>query len=401
MVDDISVLRMAMQHRLQETDSTFHRYLYQQINWSNRLIGIKGYRGVGKTTMIIQHIKENFPDLNTVLYASLDNGWFQTHSLYDLAQYHYMRGGTHLFLDEVHRYAKWQDVLKNIYDDFPSLHVVFTGSSMLNISTEANDLSRRMRLYTLPVLSLREYVELETGIAIPSYTLEKILKDHLNISARIINQLPIQKYFESYLQNGCYPFYLEDIEGFGFRLQETLWKVLESDWPSVEEVSFATIQKTKRLLMVLSESVPLTPNMSELFAAVETNREGGLRMLYLLERAGVLSLCSRKNKSFASLRKPDKIYLGNSNLMCALSAQPNIGTIRETFFYNQLVSASYEVLLPPKGDFKVNDRYLFEIGGANKGYRQIRNEPESFLAVDNLEMGDGNRIPLWLFGFLY
>lgn len=364
------------------------------------MIGIKGYRGVGKTTMMVQYIKENFSDLNQVLYASLDNGWFQTHSLYDLAQYHFMRGGTHLFLDEVHRYVSWQDVLKNIYDDFPSLHIVFT-SSMLKISADANDLSRRMMLYTLPGLSFREYVELETGISNPSFALEEIIQNHLNIAARIVGQLPIQKYFEGYLRNGCYPFYLEDIEGFSLRLQETLWKVLESDWPSVEDVNFLTIQKTKRLLMVLAESVPLTPNLTKLFAAVETNREGGLRMMYMLEKAGVLSLCSRKNKSLAALRKPDKIYLGNSNLMYAMSAQPNIGTIRETFFYNQLTAASYSVSLPAKGDFTVDDKYLFEVGGANKGFKQIRNEPYSYLAIDNLEIGDGNRIPLWMFGFLY
>lgn len=401
MIEDISILRMAMQHRLQSTTDTFHRYLFNQINWSNRLIGIKGYRGVGKTTMLVQYIKENFTDLSQVLYASLDNGWFQTHSLYELAQYHYMRGGTHLFLDEVHRYKDWQDVLKNIYDDFPSLHVVFTGSSMLHIGLNANDLSRRMRLYTLPVMSLREYVELETGITLPVCKLEKLLTNHLNIASKIVSKLPIQKYFESYLRNGCYPFYLEDREGFGQRLQETIWKVLENDWPSIEDINFATIQKTKRLLMVLSESVPLTPNMSQLFAAIETNREGGLKMLYTLEKAGVLLLCTSQNRSLGALRKPDKIYLGNSNLMFALTALPNMGTIRETFFYNQLVSSAHSILLPAKGDFKVDGKYIFEVGGSNKGYKQIRNEADSYLAVDNIELGDGNRIPLWMFGLLY
>lgn len=401
MVEDISILRMAMQHRLQYVTTNFHRDLYNQIDWKNRLIGIKGYRGVGKTTMLIQYIKEHFTDWNTVLYVSLDNGWFQTHSLYELAQYHYMRGGTHLFLDEVHRYRSWQDVIKNIYDDFPTLYIVFTGSSMLHLSSESNDLSRRVRLYTLPVMSLREYVELETGIILPSIAFDVLVHSHLNIAAEIINQLPIQKYFESYLKNGCYPFYREDIDGFGQRLQETIWKVLESDWPSVEEVNFITIQKTKRLLMVLAESVPLTPNLTQLFATIETNREGGLRMLYTLEKAGVLSLCSSKIRSVGALRKPEKIYLGNTNLMYALSVNPNIGTMRENFFYNQVVSSSHSVVLSKKGDFTVDDQYIFEVGGSNKGFRQIRNEPNSFLALDNIEIGDGNRIPLWMFGLLY
>lgn len=401
MVEDISVLRQAMANRLLMTTATFHRYLYGQINWDNRLIGIRGYRGVGKTTLVLQHIKEHFPNRQTVLYASADHGWFQTHSLYDLAEYHQQHGGTHLFLDEIHHYLNWQTEIKNIYDDFPQLHIVFTGSSMLQINAQAADLSRRLRLYTLQVMSLREYIAIEKGIALPTYTLDQILNNSINIASEVSEQLTIQPLFESYLNHGCYPFYKEEGDGFEQRLQETVWTVLERDWPAIEEVNYATIQKTKRLLMVLAEAVPLTPNMTELFAAVETNREGGLRMLYTLEKAGLLALLSRQPRSIGALRKPDKIYLGNSNLMYSLASSPNIGTIRETFFYNQIHSSGIDVLLAPSGDFLIDRQYTIEVGGPSKTFKQIRNIQNSFLAVDNTLIGDVNKIPLWLFGFLY
>lgn len=401
MVEDISVLRQAMANRLLMTTTTFHRYLYAQINWENRLIGIRGYRGVGKTTLVLQHIKEHFPDRQLVLYASADHGWFQTHTLYELAEYHYQHGGTHLFLDEIHHYHNWQTEIKNIYDDFPQLHIVFTGSSMLQINAKAGDLSRRLRIYTLQVMSLREYIAIEKGIALPTYTLDQILTNSINIASELSEQLTIQPLFETYLNHGCYPFYKEEGDGFEQRLQETIWLVLERDWPAIEEVNYATIQKTKRLLMVLAEAVPLTPNMTELFAAVETNREGGLRMLYTLEKAGLLALLSRQPRSIGVLRKPDKIYLGNSNLMYGLATTPNIGTIRETFFYNQLNAAGIEVLLATNGDFLADRQYTIEVGGASKTFKQIRNIKNSYLAVDNTLIGDVNKIPLWLFGFLY
>lgn len=401
MVEDISILRQAMANRLQMTTTHFHRYLYSQINWDNRLIGIRGYRGVGKTTLLLQHIKEYFSDRQAVLYASVDHGWFQTHTLYNLAQYHQQHGGTHLFLDEVHHYHNWQTEIKNIYDDFPTLHIVFTGSSMLHLNTEAGDLSRRLRMYTLQVMSLREYIALERGEEMSVCSLEEILNNSINIASRITEQMTIQPLFEQYLKHGCYPFYKEEGDGFEQRLQETIWLVLERDWPAVEEVNYTTIQKTKRLLMVLAEAVPLTPNMTELFAAVETNREGGLRMLYVLEKAGLLALLSRQPRSIGALRKPDKIYLGNSNLMAALSSTPNIGTMRETFFYNQLSAAGHEVLLATNGDFLVNKDYTFEVGGPSKTFKQIRNMEHSYLAVDNTSVGDVSKIPLWLFGFLY
>ncbi len=401
MVEDISMLRQAMATRLQAIDTSFHRYLYHAINWENRLIGIRGYRGVGKTTLVLQHIKEQMPDRQTVIYASADNGWFQTHTLYDLAQYHQQHGGTHLFIDEIQHYRDWQRDIKNIYDDFPTMHIVFTGSSMLQIDASSGDLSRRLRMYTLQVMSLREYVQLETSVELPVCTLSQILSNPVNVSSSVSEQITIQPLFESYLRHGCFPFYREQGDGFPQRLQETIWQVMDSDWPATDEVNYATIQKAKRLLMVIAESVPLTPNMSELFAAVETNREGGLRMLYTLERAGLLALLMREPKSIGMLRKPNKIYLGNTNLMSALSANPNIGTMRETFFYNQLSASGHEVSLAVKGDFIVDGQYTIEVGGASKTFKQIGNLSDGYLAVDNTSVADGHRIPLWLFGLGY
>lgn len=402
MIEDISLLRTVMLNKLQHTTTTFHRYLYSQIDWSNILIGIKGYRGVGKTTLMLQHIKESFSDLTPVLYASVDNGWFQTNTIYDLAAYHYQHGGTHLFLDEIHKYPNWQSALKNIYDDLPGLHVVFTGSSMLQISAHEGDLSRRMRMYTMQVMSFREYIAIETGVVYPTHTLDDILSNHINIAANILIDNKILPLFEKYLQHGCYPFYQEDILGFSERLQQTIWQVLESDWPSVDDtVTYATIQKTKRLLMVLSECVPLMPKMTELFAAIETNRDGGLRMLAVLEKAGLLSLCTYEPRNIGVLRKPDKIYLGNTNLMYALSQHTDIGTLRETFFYNQLIASGHEVLLAKQGDFTVNRKIVFEVGGAGKTFKQLSGIEFGYLAIDNIEVGDGHRVPLWMFGFMY
>jgi predicted AAA+ superfamily ATPase len=272
---------------------------------------------------------------------------------------------------------------------------------MLQINAKAGDLSRRLRTYTLQVMSLREFIAIDKGIYLPTYTLEQILSNSINLASEIAEQCTIQPLFENYLNHGCYPFYKEEGDGFEQRLQETIWLVMERDWPAIEEVNYATIQKTKRLLMVLAEAVPLTPNMTELFAAVETNREGGLRMLYTLEKAGLLALLSRQPRSIGVLRKPDKIYLGNPNLMYGLASTPNIGTIRETFFYNQLNAAGVEVLLASTGDFLVDRQYTIEVGGASKTFKQIRNVKNSYLAVDNTLIGDVNKIPLWLFGLLY
>ncbi|MEL5893477.1 AAA family ATPase [Bacteroides sp. GD17] len=386
--------------KLNAVPTTFIRYLYHQINWNDRLIGIKGARGVGKTTLILQHIKEHFPDRDKALYVSLDNLWFTTHSLTDLVEYHYTHGGTHLFLDEIHRYPKWQTILKNLYDDYPDLNIVYTGSSMLEIDSSQGDLSRRQIVYHLAGLSFREFLYFENDIKVEPVTLEELLSRHVEIASFITSGTKILPLFEKYLKIGYYPFYKSTFEGYEFRLQEVVRQVIESDLPAVEDVQYITIQKVKKMLMILAERVPHTPKMSELYKELETNREQGLKMLYALERGGLLALLTTEVKNYRSLSRPDKIYLNNTNLMYALSPRVDIGNIRETFFLNQL-SAFHEVLLPATGDFFVDRKYLFEVGGRTKTFEQIKDIPDSYLAVDATEIGHHNRIPLWMVGLLY
>ena len=397
----IESLYRVFNRKVDAISTDLHRYLYDKINWKNRLICIKGSRGVGKTTMLLQHIKEDFTDRSKALYVSLDNLWFATHSLSELIEYHYTHNGTHVFLDEVHRYPHWQTVLKNLTDDYPDLHITYTGSSMLELDANEGDLSRRQIVYKLHGLSFREFLAFEHAYTMDKpVSLEDLLHNHVKIASQITSKIKILPYFEQYLQNGYYPFYKEEGDGYFSRLQEVTRQIIESDLPAVEDVTFSTIQKTRKMLMILAEKVPHTPKMAELYQELETNRENGLKMLYALERGGLLSLLTHEIRNYRSLSRPDKIYLDNPNLMYALSANTEIGTVRETFFNNQL-SAYNEVLLPHQGDFLVDRKYLFEVGGKNKTFEQIKDIENSYLAIAATEVGHNNKIPLWMFGLLY
>lgn len=387
--------------RLSETTTDFHRYLYHQINWDNRVIGIKGAGGVGKTTLVLQHIKESGIDVQKVLYASMDNLWFETHDLMDLVEYHHNHGGSLLVLDEIHRLRNWPTYVKNIYDNYPHLQLIYTGSSMLAITKYEVDLGRRQRVYTLHGMSFREFLLFEGYQPGEAVSLDELLTNHLSIAMRVMpKEERILPLFERYLQHGCYPFYKEEADGFAERLQATILRVLENDLPKVEDVSYATIQKTIRMLMILAERVPLIPKMAELYRELETTRDQGLKMLDWLEKAALVNLATVEVRNLKSLGKPDKILMNNTNLMCALSTHVNKGTLRETFFYHQL-SCAHEVLLAKRGDFMVDRKYLFEVGGKGKSFEQISDEPNSFLAVDDIETGMFNRVPLWMFGLLY
>ncbi len=397
---EVEQLYIVSNRKINEVDTSFHRYLYDQINWNNRIIGIKGNGGVGKTTLVLQHIKESFPNRDKVLYVRLDNMWFKTHDLMDLVEYHYTHGGSHVFLDEVHHLRDWASYIKGMYDDYNDLHVVYTGSSMLEISQRETDLGRRQRVYTLNGMSFREFLNFEGYNVGQAISLEQVLANHVQLASEICRGKKILPLFLQYLQHGCYPFYREEGDSFFERLHGVVLHVLENDLPQVEDISYTTIEKIKRMLMILAERVPLMPKMVELYRELETNRDNGLRMLALLDRAGLLALYSHEVINLNSLNKPDKIFLNNSNLMYCLSTHIDKGTLRETFFYDQLRCVS-EVLMPKKGDFWINKEYLFEVGGKSKTFEQIKDEPNSFLAIDEVETGHFNRIPLWLFGFLY
>ena len=387
--------------RLQGTPEGFKRYLIDKIDWRDNLIAIKGAKGTGKTTMLLQHIKESFTDKDKALYLSLDNLWFETHSINDLIEYHYTHGGTHLFLDEVHYFPNWRTLIKNINDDYPGLHVVYTGSSMLKIDSGVADLSRRQLPYTLHGMSFREYLLYEGLAEIEPITLDFLLSNHRQIAEDILsNGMKILPLFGDYLRHGYYPFYKSVYSGFEIRLQQVVNHVLENDYPIIEGVEQSTIRKTKKMFMILAEQVPQTPNMSNLYNELETDRNQGLKMLYALEKAGLMALLSDKPKQIDKLSRPEKIFMDNSNLMYAYATNPNIGTVRETFFLSQL-AVDHSVIYPVKGDFLVDGKYLFEVGGRKKSFEQIKDEDDSYLAVDDTEIGHHNRIPLWMFGLLY
>ncbi len=378
----------------------FKRYLYNNIHWNSRIIGIKGARGVGKTTMLLQHIVENYQDIDKTLYASLDDLWFSTHSLLDLVDWADSHGINRLYLDEVHRYDKWSQTLKNIYDNYPEMSIVYTSSSLLMMDNAQTDLSRRQTLYTLHGLSFREFLSFEGILHIDPIPFDELLQEHVQKAMQIVRKVKITPLFENYLKYGYYPFYKETVEDFTDRLRQIASVVIDSDLPAVEKVSFETLQKVRKLLMIISEKVPFEPNMSELWKQLSTNNDLGLRMLYALDKAQILTLLSSKAKSYKYLYKPDKIFLNNTNLMNALCPNVDKGNERETFFVCQM-HVTKDVKRPKNGDFLIDDKYLFEVGGKNKTFNQIADIPNSYLAIDNTEVGFGCRIPLWMFGFSY
>lgn len=386
--------------KIAKVDLKFKRYLYSQINWKARMIGIKGARGVGKTTMLLQHILDNYEDIDQTLYVSLDDLWFASHNLMELVDWADRHGISRLYLDEVHRYKSWSETLKNIYDNYPDMGIVYTSSSLLAIDNAKVDLSRRQTPYTLYGLSFREFLDFEDVAHISPIPIETLLRDHVKQAMKITKNLKVTPLFEAYLKHGYYPFYREVGDDFPIRLREIVSLVIENDLPAVENISYETLLKVKRLLMIISEHVPFEPNMSELWKQLSTNNELGLRMLYSLDKAQILSLLTSKTKSYKYLSKPDKIFLNNPNLLHALCPKVEIGNERETFFNSQM-SVAHEVKFPQKGDFLVNDRYLFEVGGKNKTFDQIKDIPDSYLAVDETEVGLSNRIPLWMFGMTY
>lgn len=384
---------------LANTNLDKHRYLFHQINWENRLIGITGARGTGKTTLLLQHIKQAKIE-NTSLYVSLDNIYFAQHTLSDLANDFYINGGIYLFLDEVHRYTNWAIEIKNIYDSYPGLFIIFTGSSILEIYKSQADLSRRSVMYSLSGLSFREFLYFEDILEIPAYNLEDILRNHTSIASEITTSIKVFPAFRNYLQCGFYPFYKEGTSSYYDKLNAIVNVILENDLPAVVSLQYATILKIKKLLTHIATLVPYTPNINDLSALIETDRKSLLSYLQYLERAGLLYQLRSNNRKLSELAKPEKIFLNNTNLLFSLSQNTQEGTLRETFFANQF-SHSHKLLCPSSGDFLIDEKYVFEVGGKGKTFKQIRNIENSFIAYDNMEIGLGNKIPIWLFGFMY
>jgi predicted AAA+ superfamily ATPase len=377
----------------------FKRYLYDEINQINRLIAIKGARGTGKTTMLLQLAKAYNSD--EVLYVALDDLFFSENTLYSLAEKFVKIGGKTILIDEVHKYPNWSRELKLIYDDFQDLKVIFTSSSILDINKGESDLSRRAVTYNLAELSFREYLLLYEKIELPVFTLEEILKNHKSISLQLIEKFTPFKYFSKYLKVGNYPFFESNEEEYYQKLRNTVNLILEVDLQTTENLDFQTLAKLKRLLFVVSSNVPFTPNIQKISDNIQLNRNALVRSLQLLDRAALIRMLYKQTRSISILNKPDKIWMHNTNLMFAISGeQVEIGTIRETFFMQNLVQ-KHTLSLPDKGDVLVDNIYLFEIGGKNKTKKQIAHAENAFVVNDDIEIGFQNSIPLWLFGFLY
>ena len=388
--------------KIQRIETTFIRSFSNDINWNARLIGIKGARGVGKTTLLLQYMKLNYSaNLEESLYVSLDSFSFKGKTLVGLADEFVLNGGKYLFLDEVHKYVNWSQELKNIYDDHSELKVVFTGSSLLEILNARADLSRRAIVYHMQGLSFREYLELETNEKFDKLSLEDILTNHLNIANSINSKIKPFRYFDAYLKQGYYPFYKEDTDLYEQRIEEIINMMLEIELPLLRGVAIGLVQKIKQLLAIISESVPFIPNVAALSQKMTMHRTTLMTYLHYLEEVGLTINLQKQANGSVKLQKPAKIYLENTNLMHALSpTNTNVGNARETFFANQ-VGFKNKVRYHEKTDFLVNNLYDFEIGGKDKTNKQILNIENSFIAADGIEYGYQNKIPLWLFGFLY
>jgi predicted AAA+ superfamily ATPase len=389
------------QKAIGQLKTRFRSNLHDRVQWGERLVGIKGARGVGKTTLMLQHIKEVYGYDPSCLYVNLDDIAFPYDNLVLLAEEFERTGGKFLFLDEIHKYANWSQELKNIYDNLPDLQVAFTGSSIIDILKSKADLSRRAMVYRMQGLSFREFLQIETGQQFSRYTLEQVVENHEQFCQEINSKVKPFQYFEKYLLYGYYPYYLESIENYTYKLSNTLSLMIETDLPLLLNVDMQYIGKLKKFLNLLSNSIPFKPNVSNLAASIGISWQSVINYLNYLDEAEIIKIIYHEGKNLKSLSKPDMVYLHHPNHFFVFNrAMINKGNLRESFFVNQ-VSYQYSVETSRRGDFAVDGRYYFEVGGKNKTYHQISNIQNSFIAADDLEFGFNNKIPLWLFGFLY
>jgi len=405
MLDDLFKLS---QEFLRVKKEEYKRYFYYDYQLNNRFSIIIGSRGVGKTVFILQYVRNRYGETFTdrALYVPADHFLVGGRSIYEIAEEFYKLGGELICFDEIHKYSDWSKELKSIYDTFPDLKIIASGSSSLEISKGTNDLSRRAVVYTMNGMSFREFIELFTGAALEKYSLQDIIGNHQNIAELVISKIEgkILKLFKMYLEYGYYPYFkeLNNIDLYYLTLEQNVRTTLENDLISIyPNITGITLKKIKKLLTVISQSVPFTPDLKNLKTLTDVGDERTLKTyLKYLDDAGIISSFSKTGRGLKELEKPEKIYMNNTNLIYALSSSSESGNIRETFFSNQ-VSAKYDLRFYDKADFLVDSKYIFEVGGKNKDFNQIKDLPDSFIALDEIEIGFKNRIPLWLFGFLY
>lgn len=378
---------------LRSVPADFHRYMYARINWENRLLGLVGPRGVGKTTLVLQHALKELHRSET-LYVTADDLYFSKHTLLELADEFSRLGGKVLIIDEIHKYKEWSRELKLIYDYHAGLKVIFTGSSILDITKGTSDLSRRAVMYQMQGLSFREYLQMFHQISLPVYTLDEILSHQVKTP----DNFRPYAYFQSYLQKGYYPFAMED--DFEIRLQQVVRNTLETDILQFAEINVATARKLKQLLAIISQSVPFKPNMSSLAAMISAGRNNLADYFLYMEEAGLIAQLRDDTGGIRGLGKVDKVYLDNTNLIHVLGeGEANIGNIRETFFFNQL-RVNQDVITSSISDFEIGKR-TFEVGGKNKKQKQLQGVTNGFVVKDEIETGYLNVIPLWMFGLNY
>lgn len=389
---DINLTRI-MQQRVAAVSMSFHRYMYHQINWERQMFGLVGPRGVGKTTLFLQYIKEHMHE-QQMFYVSADNVYFASHSLIDVADEFVRNGGQHLFIDEIHKYANWSSELKQIYDNHPDLRVSFTGSSILDITQGEADLSRRAPIYRMQGLSFREFLAMFKGVTVPTATLDQVLKCEVTLP-NVPHPLP---WFKEYLLKGYYPF--GDDPQFEMILNQIVENTLDIDIPQYAKMSVATSRKLRHLMSIVSRSVPFKPVMDSLATVIGVSRNILPDYFVYMEKAGMIGQLRDNTGGIRGLGKVEKVYLDNTNLAFVLGgASTDIGNIRETFFYNQMRIAS-DVIASRTADFEI-DGITFEVGGKKKTKRQVKGLDNAYIVKDDLEIGANNQLPLWTFGMTY
>ena len=389
---DISLVEF-MRNQLEQTTSTFHRYMYDQISWDSRMFGLVGPRGVGKSTMILQYIKEH-REKRRMLFVAADHLYFSTHTLVDTVDEFAKDGGEQIFIDEIHKYENWSRELKQIHDSYPGLKVGFTGSSVLDIYKGYSDLSRRAPIFTMQGLSFREFLQLSHGIAVPAYTLEEILHQQARLDA-VSHPLPL---FREYLQKGYYPF--SGDSDFDMRLRQVINQTMEVDIPQYANMNASTGRKLKKLLAVIAKSVPFKPVMDSLATMIGVSRNVLPDYFLYMEQAGMIGQLRDDTGGMRGIGKVEKVYLDNTSLAYLLGREAaDVGNIRETFFYNQM-RVTQDIISSRISDFEINGK-TFEVGGKKKGKKQIADAVEGYVVRDDIEVGAGNIIPLWAFGLTY
>jgi len=395
----LSELRYYQKKIFDKNNFTYKRYFHKTINLNKKLVGIVGARGVGKTTYLLQYLKELDLSFEQKLYITADD--ITIPSLFEVAMAFSKEEGKVLVIDEIHKYKNFELELKKIYDIL-DIKVIFSGSSALKIDNAKADLSRRARIYDVYGMSFREFIELKKNISLPSFSIEEILNNHINIAYELLQKFNLTLLFREYLKNGYYPFYFDDKEDYLIKLNETINTVIEVDIPSIFPIDYSSVQNLKKLIRLLCESYPYTPNIKDLLAKMDMgdNYKGLYRFLEYLHRAKILTILKPLSKGNNIFVKPEKIYLNNTNLHYAYCSNSNIGTLREVFVVSML-SQNHKIRVAKKGDLIVDDKYIFEIGGKKKRFKQIKDLPNSYIIADDIEIGSGNKIPLWLLGFLY